>query len=170
MTTTGAIILHAQPYNSDAAGFYFASHAEFTDRAARVRDTSGLAVEEYDIILIDGTDYPIEPDQGNLATWFDNAEAFAGLDDQARIGYIWQGDELRMPDGEALDKAADVHVWGAALADYAAALVEDVYGLDKLPPLIAHRIDYEGIAYDLECGGDVVRGPGDTWILNPRDF
>lgn len=43
------------------------------------------------------------------------------------------------------------------LADYAQELVEDCYGdlIRSLPNFIAYHIDYDGIANDMELGGDV---------------
>ena len=44
-----------------------------------------------------------------------------------------------------------------SLTDYAQELIEDCYSavLKNLPAFIKYRIDYEGIADDLEMGGDV---------------
>ncbi len=43
-----------------------------------------------------------------------------------------------------------------SLADYAQQLIEDCYSeLDSLPDFIRYHIDYEGIARDMELGGDV---------------
>ena len=44
-----------------------------------------------------------------------------------------------------------------SLADYAAELAEDCYGdaMSALPEFLRYHIDYDGIARDLELGGDV---------------
>lgn len=43
------------------------------------------------------------------------------------------------------------------LEDYARELIEECYGseIQKLPDIVRYHIDYDGIAHDLEIGGDV---------------
>jgi len=55
---------------------------------------------------------------------------------------------------EANEKAVDVTIYtNQTMEDIAATLIEELYDLDSLPPMIANHIDYEGIARDLKIEG-----------------
>lgn len=47
-------MLHAQPYDLAAAGFYFESAEDYAQRAASLRNDYGQPVEEFEIQFIDG--------------------------------------------------------------------------------------------------------------------
>lgn len=49
--------LHAQPYDIEAAGFYFESFEEYEKKAAKNKNSYGQAVEEYEFQFIDGSQW-----------------------------------------------------------------------------------------------------------------
>ena len=65
---------------------------------------------------------------------------------------------------EAILKADDViiHV-NQTLEDVAYELMQECYNIDKLPPIIANNIDYQGIAKDLEYDGTYWEIDGDVF-------
>ena len=48
------IMLHAQPYDLAAAGFYFKAAEEYAEKSAALRNDYGDPVEEFEIQFIDG--------------------------------------------------------------------------------------------------------------------
>lgn len=59
----------------------------------------------------------------------------------------------------------------SSLADFAEDFIEDCYGdcLKGLPEFIHYRIDWKGIAYDFECGGDfstIDAGGGEVFVFS----
>lgn len=73
-----------------------------------------------------------------FAAWYKNGSADDGNPDS------WE------------DAFRDVYrgTW-RSVEDYAEQFVEDCYDLRSVPDFIKHHIDYEGIARDLELGGDI---------------
>jgi len=57
---------------------------------------------------------------------------------------------------DAISKVDDVILYeDQTMNDVAFNLMDEMYGVDyKLPAIIANNIDYDGIAYDLEIGGN----------------
>ena len=57
---------------------------------------------------------------------------------------------------DALEKLDNVILHeNQSMRDIAYDLMDELYGVDyKLPAIIANNIDYDGIAYDLEIGGN----------------
>lgn len=51
--------LYANPYNIDAAGFYFESANAFIEKSTNLTDRYGNLVEEFEIEFIDGDDVEI---------------------------------------------------------------------------------------------------------------
>jgi antirestriction protein len=61
---------------------------------------------------------------------------------------------LAMDVEDAIRKADDVRVYeGQSMEDIAYDLLQECYGVDTLPSIIANHIDYGGIARDLEMDG-----------------
>lgn len=46
---------YANPYNTDATGFYFETYEEFTEKMEEAKDSFGNQVEEFMIDVIDGS-------------------------------------------------------------------------------------------------------------------
>ena len=97
--------LYANPYNIDAAGFYFESADEFTEKAQNLTDRYGNHVEEFEIDFIDGDDAALFNacgiNQANLNTWFDEIEA---LDDHEKVNLYYLLNVAGYTLSQALDK------------------------------------------------------------------
>lgn len=65
---------------------------------------------------------------------------------------------------DAIEKADDVVIHkNQTLEDVAYYLLQECYELDKLPPIIANNIDYEGVARELDCDGNYFEVDGDVF-------
>lgn len=65
---------------------------------------------------------------------------------------------------DAIGKADDVTIHeNQTLEDVAYYLLQECYELDKLPPIIANNIDYEGVARELDCEGNYFEVDGDVF-------
>ena len=65
---------------------------------------------------------------------------------------------------DAIGKADDVIIHeNQTLEDVAYYLLQECYELDKLPPIIANNIDYEGVAKELDCDGNYFEVDGDVF-------
>jgi len=51
------------------------------------------------------------------------------------------------------------------IADYAEEVLGETYDLDSLPPLLAGHIDWDGVARELETGGDIWTADGGDGVL-----
>lgn len=79
-------LLHAQPYDISACGFYFRGLQEFTDKSSNLLNHYGHPVEEFEIQFIDGDDLDcaifkaLSTQQNTIGDYFNACECFA--DDQ----------------------------------------------------------------------------------------
>ena len=74
------------------------------------------------------------------------------------------GEQLTYEVDDAIAKADDVIIHeNQSLEDVAYELMQECYEVDKLPPIIANNIDYEGIAKDLEYDGTYWEIDGDVF-------
>ena len=65
---------------------------------------------------------------------------------------------------DAIQKSDDVIIHeNQTLEDVAYSLLQECYELDKLPPIIANNIDYEGVARELEYDGNYFEVDGDVF-------
>lgn len=55
-STDSGILLHAQPYDISAQGFFFRSLEEYQQKSSVLRNDYGVPVEEFEIQFIDGED------------------------------------------------------------------------------------------------------------------
>lgn len=89
------------------------------------------------------------------------ASAVAELDeDDAEAFGAWYGNESRAAYDDAESLLEDFReVYRGkfdSLADYAEQLAEDTGSIPKdLPDFIRHNIDWDGVAHDMQCNGDV---------------
>jgi len=147
--------LHATPYNIDAAGFYFESADEYTNKASNHVDRFGHLVEEYEIQFIDGEDAQLfnacDINQANLQIWFNEIEI---LDDQEKTSLYFllsAGNSLE----RALESLDEPCIAECRLRDAANELFDDCYASSVPANLLAY-IDYDAFAHDLEISGDMV--------------
>ena len=74
------------------------------------------------------------------------------------------GEQLTYEVDDAISKADDVIIHeNQSLEDVAYYLLQEYYELDKLPPIIANNIDYEGVAKELDCEGNYFEVDGDVF-------
>lgn len=146
--------LFAQPYNTDATGFYFETADEYHRRVKTVRATFGHPVEEFEIQFIDGR--TIDCDLA-LAWKLSQANFYGYLDATTE----WDVDEKRRfilavgECGYSFDptdtdpNAFDIDIYElGSLKELAEQFVEDgLFG--DIPKPLELYIDYDAIARDL---------------------
>ncbi len=147
-------VLHAQPYDPSASGFYFESLEEFQTKVRSLRNDHGDPVEEFEIQFINGeaTDgafaEAVGLHQGNVAAFF---RAIEEWEDGQRIrciiavGECGSGFNFETDDIDLLD--VDLH-GVETLRELAEQFVEDGYFGD-IPKELEFYIDYDAIARDL---------------------
>ena len=147
--------LYANPYNIDAAGFYFESAGEFTEKAQNLTDRYGNQVEEFKIDFIDGDDAALfnacSISQVNLNTWFDDIEA---LDDHEKINLYYLLNVAGYTLNQAINKVDEPSITQSSLRDAAEELFDECW-LPSVPESIRYYIDYDKFARDCELGGDI---------------
>lgn len=150
MTTT---LLHATPYNLDAAGFYFTNADDYEAKSSTNFDNYGILVEEWEIQYIDGDDVELFAscgiNQTNLDKWYEIEQ----LEDHEKTSLFYlltNGYELT----QALEKIDEPCITQSDLKDAAAELFDEIY-LNSIPEVIRYYIDYEKFARDCEIGGDL---------------
>jgi hypothetical protein len=145
----------ANPYDTDATGFYFNSYEEYTSKAAALLNRSGAPVEEFMIDYIDGDDAQLfeacKVDQSNLEFWFDAVEM---LEDYQKAALFYlvsiNGQNVR----EALDNLEDVCLSQCDLLEAASELFDECY-LGGVPEAVQAYIDYDKFANDCRLSGDM---------------
>lgn len=147
--------LYAQPYNLDAAGFYFDDAEAFTEQSENLQDRFGNPVEEFEIQFIDGDDAQLFEacgiHQGNLQMWFDSVEVL-GEQEKAALFYLCRCLGYSLDD--ALEKMDEPILYEGSLQEAAAELFDEIY-LHDIPEAVRAYIDYERFAKDCELGGDM---------------
>ena len=160
-------ILHASPYNPDARGFNFASSHIFNAKADKCFDAYGNAVEEFELLYIEGDDGQLfeacQINQTNLDVWFDTIEDLQDYE-KAALFYLTNCAGYRLND--ALEKIEDVCISECSLIDAASELFDDCY-LSEVPEAVRPYIDYEAFARDCRLGGDMCEFElnGSTWTV-----
>ena len=148
--------LYANPYNLDAAGFYFENADEFTEKAQNLIDRYSNLVEEFEIDFIDGDDAALFNacgiNQANLNIWFDDIEA---LDEHEKINLFYFLSVTGYTLSQALDKVDEPSITQSSLRDAAEELFDECW-LHSVPESIRYYIDYGKFARDCEMGGDLV--------------
>ncbi|MEO1282928.1 MAG: antirestriction protein ArdA [Pseudomonadota bacterium] len=148
------IVLHAQPYDISASGFYFRNAEEFQKKVATCRNDFGAPVEEFEIQFIDGDDIDcalakaLSLNQANYAAFFEAVDDW-DEDHKHRViiavgecGYSFDPKSCNLDD-------FDVDVYEVdTLKDLAEQFVDEgLYG--EIPANIAFYVDYDAMARDL---------------------
>ncbi|WP_206613462.1 antirestriction protein ArdA [Parahaliea mediterranea] len=159
--------LYAQPYDLDAAGFYFSTFEEYESKSADLLNCHGYPVEEFEVQFIDGLEAPpIDPNQCELEEWVDCYDQYQGLSPEEIVAVKWlveRGKSFR----DALDQHGEVQVFHGSASDYATELVHDCH---DLPDFALQYFDYDSFANDLKYGGDVECLGNGYLVTNPHDF
>jgi|SRR5690554_4894990 len=162
--------LFANSYDLSATGFYFDSFEEFEDKASKLKNSSGLPVEEFEIDYIEGDNPRLFKvagiNQANLELWFDELDHI-GDDDDEGIAIRFLMENIGYDLKTAIAKKDDVMLYRGRLVDYAAELVKDCY---DFPEIVERYFDYEAFARDLELGGDVVEVAHEIYCTNANDL
>lgn len=154
---------YANPYNTDATGFYFETYEEFTEKMEEAKDSFGNQVEEFMIDVIDGSREElqlveaIKIDQGNVEEVIEYIDT-SDEDEWPTIFYLLDNgvcDDL----DDAKRQAMDYCVAKESLLDAATEIFDECY-LCVIPKehrnSIQQYIDYESFANDCKVGGDLV--------------
>ncbi len=149
--------LFANPYDISAVGFYFSSHDEYRQKAAKLRNSMGFPVEEFEIEFMDGEEIDVQlfqalkPHPGNLGAFIVAVEDWTEEDKVkviCAVGYSGYAFKL----GEDAPDSIDVELYELdsvrALAEQ--FVDEGYYG--EIPDRIANFLDYDAIANELHLG------------------
>lgn len=153
-TTKKQCILFAQPYDISAIGFHFASVEGFQKKSARVRNSFGLPVEEFEIEFIEGDELnaqlfkAVSVNQGDIGAFFDATKRW-GIDQKRKViiavGECGYSFDLKTGDPDAFD--VDLYEMNS-LRDLAEHFVDEgLFG--QIPENIQYHLDYDRIARDL---------------------
>ena len=147
-------ILHAQPYDLAATGFYFESAHDYAAKADALRNDYGQPVEEFEIQFIDGETIDaqlfeaLRVNQCNLAGFFDAVEDW---NDHQKVRAIIAVSEVgyRFELGRDDPDEFDIDLYEIdSLRDLAIEFVEEgLFG--DIPKAIENYLDYDAIARDL---------------------
>lgn len=147
------IILHAQPYDISATGFYFTSNGEYAAKANALRNHYGDPVEEFEIQFIDGEDIDGELAKAigiNQANLVDFLELVEEWEDWQKVNTIIAVGDLGYsfdPQNDPDHYGIDIY-WYNSLRELAEEFVaEGLYG--EIPENLQSYIDYDAIARDL---------------------
>lgn len=151
---TPETVLHAQPYDISASGFYFRSFEEYEQKSSNHRNAYGDEVEEYEIQFIDGDDLDcdlfkaLSIHQGNFHHYFTACEDWN--EDQKIKVIIAVGEAGYSFDPETDDPDdfdIDLYELGS-LRDLAEQFIDEgLFG--EIPENIRFYLDYDAIARDL---------------------
>lgn len=146
--------LFAQPYDITANGFFFETTEEYNTKVARLRNSSGWPVEEFEIQFIDGDEIDsrlfeaLRVHQGNFPAYLEAVEDWSE-DDKIKtilaVGEVGYSFTL----GEDSPDQFDIDLYEIdSLRDLAILFVEEgLFGY--IPERIQHYLDYDAIARDL---------------------
>ena len=147
------ILLHAQPYDISATGFYFETVDQYRAKARALRNAYGAPVEEFELQFIDDDDIDcalasaINLSQANIALYFSALDNWDRHDKLAVI--IAVGDCGYCFDGTTQPGDFDIDIYeDTSLRELAEHFVDEgLFG--GVPASIAPYIDYDAVARDL---------------------
>jgi len=148
---------YAQPYNLDASGFYFSALEEYEEKSSQCFDSFGLAVEEFEIMFIDGSREEAQlfnacsVNQANLGQFL---EILEDLPEYQQPALFYLCDVVGYGMEEAMSKIEDLSIYSGELKDAAEELFDECYA-HEIPDHIKNYIDYDAFARDCEMGGDM---------------
>ncbi len=162
-------LLHAQPYDISATGFYFRSLEDYEQKSTNHKNDYGDEVEEYEIQFIDGDDLDcdlfkaLSIHQGNFNHYFTACEDW---DDDQKIKVIIAVDEagydFELENGDPDDFDIDLYEQDT-LRDLAEQFIEEgLFG--EIPENIRFYLDYDAIARDLGMDYTEIRLNGTNYI------
>jgi hypothetical protein len=162
------ILLHAQPYDISATGFYFKTAEEYDSKVKKLKNAYGDPVEEFEIQFIDGDDIDCELAKAiglNQANFRDYLICVEDWEDWQKINTIIATGEL----GYGFDAGDDPDHHGIdiyyveTMRELAEQFVDEgLFG--EVPESFQFYIDYEAIARDLADEYSEIRIAGERLI------
>jgi len=155
----------AQPYNTDAIGFYFDTLEAYTEKSENLLDAFNNPVEEFEFQFIDGDDCELFSacgiNQANLSVWF---ETIAELSDHEKTALYYLCSFSGYTLVDAMEKLDEVNLSECTLKDAAADLFDEIY-LHDIPQQVRNYINYDQFAHDCQLNGDFheFQFNGTTW-------
>lgn len=162
------IVLHAQPYDISATGFYFKTAEEYDSKSKSLKNAYGDPVEEFEIQFIDGDDIDCELAKAiglNQAKFHDYLICIEEWEDWQKINTIIATGEL----GYDFDAQVDPDHHGIdiyyveSMRELAEQFVDEgLFG--DVPESFQFYIDYDAIARDLAVEYSEIRIAGERLI------
>ncbi len=147
-------ILYAQPYNTEAEGFYFRTADEYAKTLLTIKDGSGQPIEEFEIEFIDGEAIDCDLakawglNQANFAAYLDAAATWQDFEKTAfivAVGECGYDFDPASVDPDSYD--VDIY-FEDSLRDLAIQFVDEgLFG--DIPKSLEFYIDYDAITRDL---------------------
>lgn len=165
------ILLHAQPYDISAKGFYFESAEDYEVKAKNNKNDYGEPVEEYEIQFIDGEDIDCALaeawgiNQANFAAYMEAADDW---DEDDKHHYIIAVGECGYSHEQVAGDPSNIDMTLYAVSsmrELAEQFVEEgLYG--EIPESLKFYIDYEAIARDLSVDYSETTIAGTNFIFH----
>lgn len=167
-SSSSGILLHAQPYDISATGFYFRTVEEYEEKVSKLRNAYGDPVEEFEIQFIDGEDIDyqlfnaIGIYQNNFSAYLEACESW---DEYQKLKVIIavgeSGYDFDFNKNDPDDFEVDLYEVDN-LRDLAHQFVEEgLFG--PIPEGIRHYIDFRAIARDLSMDYSEIRVEGTNY-------
>lgn len=165
-------LLHAQPYDISARGFYFESAEDYQTKLRAVRNGFGEPVEEFEIQFIDGEDIDCDLakawtlSQANFSSFFEAAETW---DEDQKIRFIIAVGECGHDHGEAASDPERIDLMYYrfdTMRELAEHFVEEGLFGAEVPENLRIYLDYDAIARDLSVDYSETEIGGNTIIFH----
>jgi len=161
--------LFAQPYDISANGFFFETADEYQAQAAKLRNSSGLPVEEFEIQFIDGENIDaalfeaLSVHQGDIAGFLKAVDSWskdAKIKAIIAVGQSGYNFDLGTDNPNKFD--VDLYELDS-MRDLAVQFVEEgLFG--NIPDRIQNYLDYDAIARDLSMDYSEIKIDGTNYI------
>lgn len=153
---------YANPYNTDATGFYFETYEEFTEKMEEAKDSFGNQVEEFMIDVIDGPREElqlvdaIKIDQGNVEEVMEYIDT-SDEDEWPKVFFLLDNN-IYSSLSDAKDNVGSFIISQCTLEDAAQEAADEEIGCipKKFRDFVDRYFDYKQYAYDKEVSDEFV--------------
>ena len=156
---------YANPYNTDATGFYFETYSEYKENVKTAKDSFGNPVEEFEFQVIDGSKEEcqlveaIGIYQWNIEEVIDFIDGYGCNECDWPAVFFLLDNKICGNLEDAKNQARNYNVSKENLLDAATKIFDECY-LCLIPKasrqFIEQYIDYDKFANDCEKNGDMV--------------
>ena len=161
--------LFAQPYDITANGFYFDSYEDYEEKVARLRNSSGDPIEEFEIQYIDGEDIDSDLSQAWELNQMTIQSFFTAVDDwdeDQKLKFIIAVGQCAYAfdykSGDPQDFDVDLYQLDS-MKELAEHFVEEgLYG--EIPERLQYYIDTDAMARDLEVDYSEITIAGTRYV------